>query len=70
MTQNEIVLDHLKTVGPITQAIAAHEYGIWRLGARIYDLKRQGCEIVCENVPTKDGRGRYGRYHLTRIATV
>lgn len=64
MTQNEIVLDHLKTKGPLTQAIAAREYNIWRLGARIYDLKREGKNIICEHVPTQDGRSRYGRYHL------
>lgn len=64
MTQNETILQHLQERGPITQAMAAHEYGIWRLGARIYDLKREGQNIMCERVPTKDGRSTYGRYHL------
>jgi DNA-binding Lrp family transcriptional regulator len=42
LTDKEIVLQHLKEHGPITQKVASDKYGITRLGARIYDLKEDG----------------------------
>lgn len=42
MTQNEAVLRHLLDNGGITSLEAMERYGIMRLGARIYDLKKQG----------------------------
>lgn len=64
MSQNEIVLEHLQTKGPITQAIAAKEYNIWRLASIVHRLKASGKNIICETVPTANGRGTFGRYHL------
>lgn len=40
MTQTEKVLRHMKRFGSITPLEAMEEYGIMRLGARIWDLKR------------------------------
>lgn len=45
MTQNEIILKHLETYGKITPYEALQEYGCFRLGARIWDLKALGYEI-------------------------
>lgn len=45
MTQNEAVLRHLLDNGGITSLEAMERYGIMRLGARIYDLKKQGYPI-------------------------
>lgn len=45
MTQNARILRHLKDYGSITSLEAAQEYGILRLSARIYDLRRQGHDI-------------------------
>lgn len=42
MTQCERILRHLQDYGSITQAEAVSEYGCYRLGARIWDLKAQG----------------------------
>ena len=42
MTQTEKVLRHMKRFGSITPLEAMEEYGIMRLGARIWDLKREG----------------------------
>lgn len=39
MTQCERILRHLQDYGSITQAEAVTEYGCYRLGARIWDLK-------------------------------
>ena len=56
MTQSEKVLRHLRDYGSITPMEALNDYGIMRLGARIYDLKREGHVITREIV---EGRNRY-----------
>lgn len=69
MTQCERILRHLKDYGSITQAEAVTEYGCYRLGARIFDLKARGVPIRSETVT---GKNRYGertsfsRYSLLR----
>ena len=50
MTQCERILRHLQDYGSITQAEAVTEYGCYRLGARIWDLKAQGVPIKSETV--------------------
>lgn len=42
MTQNEMILDHLRTYGKITPISALEQYGCMRLSARISDLREQG----------------------------
>ena len=67
MTQSEKILQHLKTFGGITQAEAAQQYNIWRMSARIWDLRYAGYSIKTEfvNVKNKFGeRSRYARYTL------
>lgn len=56
MTQCERILRHLQDYGSITQAEAVTEYGCYRLGARIWDLKAQGVPIRSERVT---GKNRY-----------
>ena len=58
MTQKEMILQHLKRHGSITPKDAIDNYGIMRLGARIYDLKGEGYKIVTE---TECGINRFGR---------
>ena len=48
MTQNEKVLDYIRTQGSITAMEAFKNLGITRLSARIYDLRRSGINIVQE----------------------
>ena len=57
MTQTQMILRHLQDYGAITPVEALSEYGIMRLGARIYDLKKDGYSIGAEIV---NGRNRYG----------
>lgn len=57
MTQCERILRHLHDYGSITQAEAVTEYGCYRLGARIWDLRAQGVPIKSETVT---GKNRYG----------
>lgn len=57
MTQNEKILRHLREIGVITPMEAISQYGIMRLGARVWDLKKQGYPIVKTMV---HGKNRYG----------
>jgi hypothetical protein len=47
-TQNELILKHLKEYGGITSLEAIQEYGITRLSARIYDLRKEGYSISAD----------------------
>jgi len=42
MTQNEMILNHLKEFGKITPMDAIENYGCLRLAARISELREQG----------------------------
>ena len=57
MTQTQRVLWYMMRHGEITQLDATGHLGIMRLGARIYDLRRQGHQIKDEWV---DVRNRFG----------
>ena len=69
MTHNQLILNHLKTKGPITPLEALLEYRCMRLGARIYDLRKLGYDIrscFVDNV-TADGEiKRYKQYWLAK----
>ena len=67
MTQNDKILRHLEQHGSITPLEAYERYGIMRLGARIYDLKRMGYKITgisVDGVNRCGERVRYARYTL------
>lgn len=58
-TQCDMILRYLRENGSITQAEAVEEFGCYRLGARIWDLKnRYGYTIKRETVTKKN---RYGK---------
>lgn len=56
-TQREMVLNHLIAYGSITAREADSKYGIMRLGARIYDLKKAGYAI---HTKMEIGKNRFG----------
>lgn len=62
-TQKTAILDHLKRFGSIEPLTALREYGCYRLGARISDLRHDGYDIETE-VMTSTSRltGRMVRY--------
>ena len=65
MTQTEKVLRHLEEFGSITPLEALDQYGIMRLGARIWDLRHMGMAIRSEDVRGQNRFGeptRYARY--------
>ena len=64
MTQKELIVKHLKEHGKITDLDAYRLYAIRRLGARIWDLKREGFNIISQNTKEKN---RFGQ--TTHFAT-
>jgi hypothetical protein len=65
--QNQIVLAHLRDIGPLEPDEARDRYGIWRLAARIYDLRQVGHLIHTTRVPN-DWGNPYARYTLLKLA--
>lgn len=69
MNQTERVLDYLEQHGSITQLEAMNKLGIMRLGARIFDLKESGINIITERVSEKNRFGElvnFARYRLEK----
>jgi hypothetical protein len=69
-TQCDLVLRYMSDFGSITPLDAMREFGIMRLGARIYDLRKDGYPIVNE---TQTSRNRYGKaitYARYRMETI
>ena len=66
--QNDRLLEYMRKrhgMG-VTQAEAIEDLGIYRLAARIADLKRMGCRIdkKMRKVPTRDGWTYVAEYKL------
>lgn len=57
MSQKQKVLDYMRSHGSITQIEATAELGCVRLPSRIWDLKRDGYDIVKTMVT---GKNRFG----------
>lgn len=69
-TQKELILDHLRNFGTLEPLEALREYGIYRLGARISELRSQGGgQISKEMVASKSSiTGKtvhFAKYRLT-----
>lgn len=64
MTKQEHILQHLNEYGTITPMQALTHYGCFRLGARIYNLKRLGHRITTELI--QHGHRRYAQYSLQK----
>jgi hypothetical protein len=70
MTQNEVVLRLLLDNRSITSLEAMNKYGIMRLGARVYDLKKQGYPIKTFLRIGKSRNGEsmvYAEYRMERV---
>lgn len=57
LTQNQRIVKYMEEFGSITQLDAIRDLGIMRLGARIWELKRDGVPIESNFVNVKN---RYG----------
>ncbi len=64
MTQNEKVLQRLRDGERVTAKAVAVMLDVWRLSARIAELRAQGHDIETEMVT--NGRVRYARYRLVK----
>ena len=67
MKQAERVLKYMRDFGSITQLEAIRDISCMRLGARIFDLKREGYAIKKETDSSKNRNGvdtSYARYRL------
>ena len=67
-TQNTDVMYCMKTNGYISKK-EADALGVWRLSARIYDLREQGNEIqtiMTEGITRHGRKSRYARYFLVK----
>lgn len=67
MTQNEMILNHLKEHGSISSMEAYNLYGITRLSGRIYDLRHDGHNIASKSCKVVNRFGKvvnYDRYYL------
>ena len=66
-SQKELVLAYIEEHGSITPLEAERHIGCLRLGARIWDLRRDGYNIVSELVVVETrggGRATVARYRL------
>ena len=61
-SQTTKILDHFKAGGTLTPMEALSKFGCFRLGARIWDIKKAGYTIGTESV-SKNGK-RFARYRL------
>ena len=52
-TQNQQILEYLKSGKTITPLTALKKFGCFRLSARIFNLRQEGNPIVTENVTRK-----------------
>ena len=66
MTQEKQILQHLQKYGEITPLEALSLYGCFRLGARIWDLRREGHKIITSR--TSVGKKTFATYRLIEEA--
>lgn len=63
-SQNEQILNHLKSGLSINPLQALNEYGCFRLGARIYDLKSKGYAINQRMIKDLKTGKKYAEYSM------
>lgn len=64
MSQSEAILADLRKGKKLTPLEALREYGCFRLGARIFDLRKDGHPIKSERVTDPKTNKSYARYWL------
>ena len=53
LTQNQRILEYLKSGKKLTPLVALEKFGCFRLSARIFNLREEGHAIITENVTRK-----------------
>ena len=64
--QSQMILEYIAQGHRISPLEALNKFGCLRLGARIYDLKNEGHNIITEMV-SENGK-RFARYSLFKSA--
>ena len=67
MSQSKVVLKHLQSGRELSQLEATKKYGVLRLGAIIFNLRKDGYKIITirEHKPNRYGNfSNYGVYKL------
>jgi hypothetical protein len=67
ITQKKAVLSHMQTRGSITPMEALRLYGCFRLGARIWDLEREG--YIIDHKMERSAGKRFAVYSLVKQDT-
>lgn len=68
MTQDKRVLEYMQKFGGITSLDAFKDLGVTRLSAKIYDLKKQGVEIIDETIEAQNRFGETTRFKKYMLA--
>ena len=66
-SQVTIILNHLKTIGEINPLEALSKYGIYRLGAVIYILRKEGYSVSSRLVHYTKPSGKQGHYAVYKL---
>ena len=66
--QSKQILEYLQKGNSLTPLEALKMFDCMRLGARVYDLKRQGHEIVTEMVKDEKSGKKHASYRLMEKA--
>jgi hypothetical protein len=69
MTQNEMIIHHMRRTGSITQREALIDYSVQSLTKRISELRTSGFKIISEKRLHPTTGQRYVRYVLARTTT-
>jgi hypothetical protein len=64
-SQNKEIRKYLESGHKITSLDALYKFGCFRLGARIYDLRKQGLHIISKTVEVISPSVYNGRKHFT-----
>jgi len=64
MTQTQMILADLLAGKRITALDALRDYGCFRLGARIWDIKELGYDVKTEMIETPMHKKRIARYYI------
>lgn len=65
MSQQEIILEHLKAGKRITQMEATKKYGILRLAPIIHKLRKQGHRVKNDDMIAKKSGNSYAEYYMS-----
>ena len=69
MTQKNLILNYMYTIGPITQR-DAYFLGVGRLASRVHELREDGWNIPKTMVKNERNNGRHAEYTLSSIDVI